>query len=108
MKNPRVALIWICILAAALFFWGRLWDAWQWNWINLCLIKGQAVITTSDCSHIWLVGMAAGQRGDLSGQRQAFMQALGCSRIYLSLVQDVLPENKEMARLAAQYYPESS
>jgi tetratricopeptide (TPR) repeat protein len=52
--------------------------------------------------------MVAGQHGDRSAQRQAFVQALGCSPEYLSLIQAVLPKDKDMARLATQDYPESA
>ena len=73
------------------------------------MVKGELVaITSPGCSHIWLVGTVAGQRGDLLAQHQAFMQALGCSPNYQSLIQAVLPEDQELAQLATQYYPESS
>jgi tetratricopeptide (TPR) repeat protein len=111
MKVFRFGLLSVCVLAIAWLGGARLGDAWQWNWINLRLIKSQDAAlsdTIPGCSHIWLVGMAVGQRGDRSAQHQAFVQALGCSPVYLSLVQAVLPADPELARLAAQHYPESS
>jgi tetratricopeptide (TPR) repeat protein len=113
-SHHRVGFIWICVLAAALLLGGRLWEAWQWNWTGLRLMKGQEAsipLTPPGCSHIshiWLVGMMAGKRGDLPAQRQAFEQALKCSSNYLSLIQAVLPEDLEIARLATQQYPENS
>jgi tetratricopeptide (TPR) repeat protein len=108
LKDHRVAFTWIILLAVGLFFGGRLRDAWQSNLTNLRLLKGQDVSTTSDCSHVWLVGIAAGQRAGRSAQRQAMVQALGCSPAYLSLVQAIYPKDQEMAQLATQYYTESS
>jgi tetratricopeptide (TPR) repeat protein len=109
MKVLQVGLLSICVLAIALVGGIRLWNAWQWNAIDLRLVKDQYIaITSPDCSHIWLVGRAAGQRGDRIAQRQAFMQALGCSPVYRSLVQTILPEDQDLARLTTQYYPESS
>jgi tetratricopeptide (TPR) repeat protein len=107
MKVFRVGLLLVCVLAIAWLGGGRLWNILQSNMINLRLLKGQDVITTSDCSHIWLVGMSVGQRGDYSTQRQAFVKALGCSPDNLSLVQAVFPEDQDLARMATQHYPES-
>lgn len=71
--------------------------------------KGEPIaVTTSGCGHIWLVGVEAGKRGDLAGQRHIWEQALGCAPNYLSLLQAVLPQDKGMALLATQRYPDSS
>jgi tetratricopeptide (TPR) repeat protein len=102
---------WICVLSMSLLLVAHLWDAFQWNWIDIWLAKGQTVSipdSSRSCYHNWFIGMAAGNRGDLSAQQDTFTRLLGCSSNYLTLMQIVLPENLELARLATQYYPENS
>jgi tetratricopeptide (TPR) repeat protein len=108
MKSLQIGLLSLYVLAIAFLGGGFLWNAWQWNWTNLRLLRGQAVITSSGCAHTWLAGMAAGQRRDLSTQHQSLEQALGCSPAYVTLVQAVYPADQELARLAAQTYPASA
>ena len=111
MKVFQSKWVWISVLVTAVFLGGRLQDAWQWNSTALLFLKGKGksiAVTASGCSHIWLVGMMAGKRGDEPAQRQAFEQALGCSSVNLSLVRVVFPKDENMARLATQQYPENS
>jgi hypothetical protein len=67
-NHHRVGFIWFFVLVAMLLFGGRLWKAWQWNWFGLQLMKGEEASIPAafpDCFHVWLVGRAAGMRGNL-------------------------------------------
>ena len=111
MKIFQTGLVLICVLSVGVFIGERLQDAWLWNSIGVRLNKGEEVsitIVNPDCAHIWMVGVIAGQRGDLAGQRHIWEQALGCSPGSLSLLQIVLPLDIYMPRLATQQYPNSS
>ncbi len=111
MKIFWAGLVSICILAAALIWGGRLWDAWQWNQDALALLQDKEAsvpLANPDCAQIWFLGMIAGQRGDLAAQRQALERALSCSPEYVSLIQAVIPQDLKLAGLATQLQPESA
>ncbi len=107
----RVVVLWICVAAAMLFLGGHLWAAWQWNLVGLRFLKGQdptLPLVSPGCPHIWLVGMVAGERGQLLTRHQAFEQALGCSPMSLTLAMTIFPEDLGLAQLAIRLYPENS
>lgn len=86
-------------------------DTWRWNVRAILFLKGKGdtiPITVSDCNHFMLIGAAAGKRGDISGQRQVWEHALGCSRNNISILMSVMPLDQDMALLATQLYPDSS
>ena len=106
MKHFQTKWVWLGVLITTMFWGASLQYAWRWNSRALCFLKGEPIaVTAMGCDHIWLAAAEAGRRGDPSGQRHIWEQALGCSPGNLSLLLTVLPQETDMARLATQSYP---
>jgi tetratricopeptide (TPR) repeat protein len=111
MKLVLPWLSWILFACMALYTGGQLDDSWRWNRWATQLLKDSPTPNPPEvrsCSQQWLVGVAAGKRGDQEEQRQIWMQSLACSPRYLSILRTADPKDQAMAQLAAQLYPRNA
>ena len=61
--------------------------------------------TTENCHAIWMQGLISQQLHDTATQYAAWKESLGCSSIFIPLLQIVAPDNQQLARQAVERYP---
>jgi tetratricopeptide (TPR) repeat protein len=110
----RMVFLWLSRLLFVLillYSGARLGDSWRWNMWATHLLKDGQIPNPPEiktCSQKWLTGVVAAKRGDLEEQRLIWEQSLACSQHYLTLLHAAAPQDQELARLAAQFYPRST
>ena len=111
MTTFKSWLVLICILSVVVLKTETLREYWGWNYEALVFNNGKGELNTikvSDCTHIWLVDAVTERLGDLTAQQRVRKLALSCSPVNISILQELIPLDIDMAQHATRLYPEQA
>jgi tetratricopeptide (TPR) repeat protein len=121
VTSRRSLFLFVGVLVSLSFSWSYLDLGWKRNFIALLTVNS---IESGDykrlneaerklnslnypfCNQSWFLGLVYKSLNQPEKRDQAWVMALNCSPTYINLIQKVAPENKALAELVVQKYPD--